>query len=83
MAMHDIGAPRAPDNDSGAQLPESDHHSGHRLRIARLKAGMTQPQLADKLDTTARRLSRIERGVDPFPSEWTRILIAVLGLPPA
>lgn len=54
---------------------------GHRLRLIRAQRGFTQAQLADKLDVRPGRVSRIEKGLDPFPTEWAGLLAALLDVP--
>jgi transcriptional regulator with XRE-family HTH domain len=52
-----------------------------RLKIARIKADLSQVKLADLAGTYQTRLSAIERGKRPDPEEAERIAQAV-GVPP-
>ena len=55
--------------------------TGEKIRIARKKAGLSQGELADRLDVTRSLIGQYERGVrNPKPSTIQRIADA-LGIP--
>ena len=49
------------------------------LKIARMKAGYTQKQIAETLDTTISTVSRWENG-DPVPADKLKKLSKLLGV---
>lgn len=53
---------------------------GERLKKARLKSGMTQEKLAEKLDVSVAFLSRIERGSSHINLKRLNQLCAILGV---
>lgn len=52
---------------------------GKRVKEARLKAGMTQSQLAEKMDVSVNHISAIERGVYETRTDTLKKLVTELG----
>lgn len=52
---------------------------GQRVRAARQKAGLTQSQLAEKIDASVNHISAIERGVYETRTDTLKSLAVALG----
>lgn len=61
LITEDFGAVGTPDRDQ-FEMECDAFVIGEQLKIERLKAGLTQEQLADKIGTKKSFISRVERG---------------------
>ncbi len=55
----------------------------HRIREFRIRRGLTQAELADKVGTTAATVSRLETDAMTVSTDWLDRLATVLGVHPA
>ena len=62
LITEDFGAVGTPDRDQ-FEMECDAFVIGEQLKIERLKAGLTQEQLADKIGTKKSFISRVERGL--------------------
>ena len=63
-----------------AHLWSSEMTTGEKIRAARLKAGMTQEQLAKRLGTIKSRINRLENGErQPHAYEWEALWLILAG----
>jgi transcriptional regulator with XRE-family HTH domain len=58
-------------------------HMANRLKELRVKAGLTQDQLAEAAETSGQQISRLERGERKMPPEWMVRLALPLGVRPS
>ncbi len=58
-----------------------DVHVGGRLRHYRCLAGMTQPQLGDKLGITAQQIQNYETGANGISAGHMRDIAAAMDVP--
>lgn len=54
---------------------------GERIRIARLKVGLTQVQLADRINQTQSFVGKVERGERQITALELRDMCRVFGIP--
>ena len=47
--------------------PITNEEVGARVRTARLKAGLTQEQLGEKIERTGQSVAKYEKGLDAIP----------------
>lgn len=57
--------------------------AAERIRRARLAAGLTQGQLAEKIGTSKQGVSNAERGAYPPTLEWLHAAAVAMGCPPS
>lgn len=50
------------------------------IRSARIRKGLTQAQLAEKLKIHGQSISNIERGISPLPGRHIKALSKILGI---
>jgi transcriptional regulator with XRE-family HTH domain len=55
----------------------------NHIRRLRKKAGLTLEQLADKTETTAQQISRLEKGDRKLTQDWMEVIAPALGVVPA
>ena len=63
-------------------MSELKRQFGIRLKELRIKAGIKQEQLAQKIDIAVRNLSKIETGITFPSSETLEKIIIALDIPP-
>jgi transcriptional regulator with XRE-family HTH domain len=63
-------------------MPTTESTPGARLRAARLGAGLTQVQLADRLGVCQSRITDVERGRHAPSLNWLLRAAAALGIDP-
>jgi DNA-binding XRE family transcriptional regulator len=54
------------------------HMTGHRVLSDRRASGIPQAELANRLGVPSRKLSRIERGLDPIPASLIPTVVTML-----
>lgn len=57
--------------------------AAERLKRARIAAGLTQEQLAERIGTSKQGVSNAERGKYPPTLEWLHAVAVAIGCPPS
>ena len=58
-----------------------DRHVGHRIRAQRMLLGMSQSDVADRLDLTFQQIQKYERGVNRIGAGRLSQIADILGVP--
>lgn len=79
-----VYAGRVPSPMQALSVPRSEDAAmiGKRVRLAREAVGLSQAELARRLDTSSAQMSRLENGERRIDSEWARRISPHVGLSP-
>ena len=76
------GMKRSDQPRSGPKTPDAvDRYVGQRIRAQRMLLGMSQTQVADRLDVTFQQIQKYERGVNRVGAGRLNQIATILGVP--